>query len=104
MHFDATPTNMTEVLVVVLALVSIVMLMRKRYDSNLPLLFYFVALGFTSLFDRPVDPLIMYGSFGFALMLRFEFMNAGITKFIAFGAATGLCLMVYEMMADVLLG
>ena len=102
MYFDATPTNMTEVLVVVLAMVSIVMLMRKRYDSNLPLLFYFSALVFTSAFDRPVDPLVMYGSFAFALLLRFEFLNTAFTKFIAFCTTCGLGLMVYALMSDVL--
>ena len=34
MYFNATPTNMTELLVVCLAVVSIIMLLRKRYDSN----------------------------------------------------------------------
>jgi hypothetical protein len=102
MIFDATPTNMTEILVVVLAVVGIIMLMRKRYDSNLPLLFYFFALLFTNLFDRPVNPYLMYGSLAFALLLRFEFMNAGFSKFIAFFAATGLCAMVWAMMSDVL--
>src|SRR5258708_35158699 len=75
MVFDATPTNMTEILVVALAVVALIMLMRKRYDSNLPLLFYFFAVLFTNAFDRPVNPFVMYGSLAFALLLRFEFMN-----------------------------
>jgi len=102
MAFEATPTNMTEILVVVLAIIAIVMLLRKRYDSNLPLLFYFFALLFTNFADRPVNPYLMYGSMAFALLLRFEFMNTGFSKFVAFFAGTGLCAMIFAMISDVL--
>jgi hypothetical protein len=102
MYFDATPTNMTEVLVAVLALVAIVMLMRKQYDSNMPLLFYFAAVVFTNMADRPVDPYLLYGSLGFALLLRFEFLNKTFSKLIAFCTTVGLALMVYTMISDVL--
>ena len=102
MNFDATPTNMTELLVVVLALVAVVMLMRKRYDSNIPLLFYFFALLFTNMADRPVNPYLMYGSLAVTLLLRFEFMNKGFSKFVAFLTTTGLCMMIWAMMSDVL--
>ena len=102
MVFDATPTNMTELLVVVLALVAIAMLMRKRYDSNLPLLFFFAALCFTTLADRPVNPYIMYGSLACALMLRFEFMNTAFSKFVAFCTVIGLSAMIFVMVSDTL--
>ncbi|MCU1335948.1 MAG: hypothetical protein JWO19_1529 [Bryobacterales bacterium] len=102
MHFNATPTNMTELLVVCLAVVAIVMLVRKRYDSNLPLLFYFLAVVFTNMFDRPVNPAILYGGLAFCLLLRFEFMGSGISKLVAFLANAGLVLMVWVMMTDVL--
>ncbi len=35
MDFQGTPLNMTTLLVVALAVVAIVFLLRKRYDSNL---------------------------------------------------------------------
>lgn len=104
MAFDATPTNFTEILVSVLALVAVIMLMRKRYDSNLPLLFYFFALLFTSWADRPVYPWLMYTSLALALLLRFEFMNTGFTKFIAFFAGAGLCGIIWAMMSEVFSG
>ena len=44
MYFDATPMNMTILLVVALAIIAIVLLSRGRYDSNLPLLYYSAAL------------------------------------------------------------
>jgi hypothetical protein len=102
MSFNATPTNMTELLTVCLALAAIVMLLRKRYDTNLPLLFYFVALVFGNLFDRQVNPYIMYGGLAFALLLRFEFVGGVVMKVINFFAMIGLFSMVWAMMSDVL--
>jgi hypothetical protein len=91
---------MVAVLVSSLAIVGIAMLMKKRYDSNIPLLFYFFAVPFTSMFERPVHPAIMFGSLAFALLLRFEFMGAGFTKFIAFCAAIGLGVMTYALLSE----
>src|SRR5690349_18878922 len=102
MAFEATPTNFTEILVCVLAVVAIIMLLRKRYDSNVPLLFYFIAVLFTNWADRPVNPIVLYGSLAFALLLRFEFMNNTFTKVVAFFAGTGLCAVIWAMMSDVI--
>jgi len=102
MDFRATPTNMTEILVVCLAVVAILMLLRKRYDSNIPLLFYTLAILFTNGVDRQIHPAILYGGLGFCLLLRFEFMGTKISKFVAFLANAGLVLMIWAMMSDVL--
>jgi hypothetical protein len=102
MYFNATPGNMTELLVVLLAVVSIFMLLRRRYDSNIPLLFYSLAALVTNGTDRPVHPAIIYGGLGFCLLLRFEFMGVKIAKVVAFMANAGLMLMIYVMMSDVL--
>jgi len=74
--------NMTILLVVSLAIIAIVLLSRGRYDSNLPLLYYSAALGLTVLTDRGVSPILLYTGIAFALVLRFEFMGKGFTKFI----------------------
>jgi len=102
MSFNATPLNMTELLVVCLAVVSIIMLLRKRYESNIPLLFYSVAVLFTNGTDREVHPAILYGGLVFCLLLRFEFMGKRISKLVAFLANAGLVLMIWAMMTDVL--
>jgi hypothetical protein len=102
MYFNATPKNMTELLVVCLAVVAVVMLLRKRYDSNLPLLFYTLAVVFTNAADRPVNPAILYGGLAFCLLLRFEFMGSGFSKVVAFLANAGLVLMIWVMVSDVL--
>jgi hypothetical protein len=64
MDFDGTPLNMSTILVTVLAVVAALMLLRKRYDSNLPLMFYVVAVIFTQTTERAVNPLLLYGGNG----------------------------------------
>jgi hypothetical protein len=100
MHFHATPTNMVAVLVSSLAFVGVFRLMGKQYDSNVPLLFYLFAVPFTTLFERPIHPGILYGGLGFVLLLRFEFMGPGFAKFIAFLANAGLCAMIWILLSE----
>ena len=75
MYFDATPMNMTILLVVSLAIIAIVLLMRGRYDSNLPLLYFSAALAVHVLSDRVLSPYLLYSGIALAMILRFEFMG-----------------------------
>jgi len=93
---------MTELLVACLAVVGIVMLLKKRYDSNIPLLFYSLAVMYTNAADRQVHPAILYGGLAFCLILRFEFMGKGFSKVVAFLANAGLVAMIWVMVSDVL--
>ena len=102
MYFNASPTNVTELLIVCLAVVSIIMVLKKRYDSNIPLLFYALAVMITNGADRPVHPAILYGGLAFCLLLRFEFMGKKISSAVAFFASAGLVAMIVAMMSDVL--
>jgi hypothetical protein len=97
MYFDATPMNMTILLVVALAVIAIVLLSRGRYDSNLPLLYYSAALAVSVLTDRGLPLILLYSGIAFALVLRFEFMGKGFTKFIgvANSIAMGLTALVF---------
>jgi hypothetical protein len=97
MYFDATPTNMTILLVVTLAIIAIILLIRGRYDSNLPLMYYTAALAVNVLTDRGLSPYLLYSGIAFALILRFEFMGKGFTKFIGFmtSIAMGLTVLVF---------
>jgi len=100
MDFEGTPLNMTTLLVAALAIVAVFVLLRKRYDSNLPLLFYFVAVMFTNLTDRDVNPLLLYTGLAFALLLRFEFLNLGFSKVVAFFTTSSICLIIYVFLAE----
>jgi hypothetical protein len=94
-------TDLTTLLVVALAIASIVVMLRKRYDSNLPLLFYAVAVVFTNVTDRETSPYLLYAGLVFALLLRFEFMSHGFAKFVAFLATSSTCLIVWVLLAEV---
>jgi hypothetical protein len=98
---DANSENITALLVVSLAVLAMVFLMRKKYDSNLPLLFYVVALVFTNVSEKNVNPYLMFVGLGLALLLRFEFMNAGFAKVIAFLATSSIGLIVYVFLVEV---
>jgi hypothetical protein len=101
MDFDPTPLNMTTLLVVSLAVMAMVYLSRKRYESNLPLLFYSATVLLTSLSDRSVNPYLLYSGLAFALLLRFEFMGKGFAKFIGFLAASSMGLIVWVFLMEV---
>jgi hypothetical protein len=82
MDFQATPLNITTLLVIALAVTALVYLFRGRYDSNLPLLFYSAAMLLTTLTDRSLNTYLLYSGIALALILRFEFMGKGFAKFI----------------------
>src|SRR5579863_10399263 len=102
MEFNPTSLNVTEVLVISLALAAAIILMRKRYDSNLPLLFYFVLVMFNNMSDRGVNPYLLYTGLILALVLRFEFMGGSFAKFVAFLNTASLVVIIWMMMAEVL--
>ena len=101
MEFNATSLNITELLVVALVVVAIILLMRQRYDSNVPLLSYVAVIGFTTLADRGINPYLLYGSLALALLVRFEFMGPGFAKFVAYLATGTLCAIIWLMVSDV---
>jgi hypothetical protein len=99
--FDANSVNISELLVALLAVVAMSFLMRKKFDSNLPLLFYAVAIVFTNFSDRSVNPYLLVVGLALALLLRFEFMNPGFTKVVAGLATVSLGVIVYVFLAEV---
>jgi len=88
---------MTTILVITLAIVTLFLLFKGRWDSNLPLLFYSITVILTNTTDRTVNPYILYCGIVFALILRFEFMGKGFTKFMGFLtiSAIGLTALVF---------
>lgn len=101
MEFNATSLNVTEILVVALAVVALFMVLRKRYSSNLPLLFYFALILFTDATERGVNPYVLYAGLVFAMFLRFEFMGGTLVKLVAFMTTASLLVITYLMMSDV---
>jgi hypothetical protein len=99
--FNANSENITALLVVCLAVVAMIFLMRKKYDSNLPLLFYFIAMIFSNMSEKNVNPYLMFIGLAFAMLLRFEFMSLGFSKVIAFFATASMGLIVYVFLVEV---
>jgi hypothetical protein len=96
-----TSLDITTLLVVALAAISVVFMLRKRYDSNLPLLFYFVALVFSNATDREVNPYLLYAGLVFALLLRFEFLGQGVARLVMFLSTCSMCLIIWVYLAEV---
>lgn len=101
MDFQATPLNITTLLVVALAVIALTYLFRGRYDSNLPLLFYSATMLLTTLTDRSVNVYLLYSGIALALVLRFEFMGKGFAKFINILATSAIGLIVLSFLDQV---
>jgi hypothetical protein len=76
---DASPLNVTTLLIIALGMVAAYFLMKKRLDSNLTLLFYIILLGYATWSDRQVNTFVFGAGLVFALILRFEFMSKKLT-------------------------
>jgi hypothetical protein len=101
MYFDATPLNLTTILVIALAIVALVFLFKGRYDSNLPLLFYGATLVLIGSTERSLSAYLLLPGLAFALLLRFEFMGKGVTKFVGVLTTIGICLVVAQFLNQV---
>src|SRR5215472_10567956 len=101
MDFQATPLNITTMLVVTLAVVALVYLFRGRNDSNLPLLFYSAAVLLTSVTDRTINMYLLYTGIALALVLRFEFMGKGFAKFIKILVTSAIALVVLSFLDQI---
>jgi hypothetical protein len=101
MDFQATPLNITTILVIALAMIALIYLFRGRYDSNLPLLFYSATLLLTTLTDRSLNAYLLYSGIALALVLRFEFMGKGFAKFINVLTTAAIGLIVLSFLDQV---
>ena len=101
MDFQATPLNITTILVIALAVIALIYLFRGRYDSNLPLLFYSATLLLTTLTDRSLNAYLLYSGIALALVLRFEFMGKGFAKFINILTTSAIALIVLSFLDQV---
>jgi hypothetical protein len=102
MYFEPSPQNVTTLLVIALAIVSIVILLRGGYDSNMPILYYICAAVITTYIDRPIHPYLLISGVAAALILRFEFMSKTFTKVFGFLTTASICLTVVVLLNQVL--
>ena|ERR1700677_2851329 len=67
--------------------------LKNWFDSNLPIIFYVVLIGYMHRTDGSVPFWLIGTGLALALILRFEFMNNGfmrVVKFLELGALGGM--------------
>ena len=101
MQFDATPLNMTEVLMLALGVWVMMVLWKRKVNSNLPMIFYLFLISFTSSTDRSVNTYLLVAGIAFALLLRFEFMNGFFTKAAVFMELISLVLIMWTCLGHI---
>jgi hypothetical protein len=82
MGFQPTPLNVTTLLIIALGVLAGYMLSKRNYASNVPLFFYLVVLGYNNYTDRSVNETVYGAGLILAMLLRFEFMNPPLMKFV----------------------
>lgn len=101
MDFNSTPLNVCEMLVIALGIIALYWLFRQKTDSNMPVLYYIAMIVFMTVTDREIHPYLFYPGLGIALLLRFEFMNSAVTKFVISLEVIALVLILWESMAHI---
>ncbi|HTR34506.1 MAG TPA: hypothetical protein VMH80_01300 [Bryobacteraceae bacterium] len=84
MHFSANSYSVTTGLVAAFGLFVVYMRLKNWLDSNIPIFFYVIALGYMRAVDGAVPFWLICTSFALCLLLRFEFMNGAFTQVVRF--------------------
>lgn len=101
MNFRDTPLNVSSLLLIALAVVVMIVLLRKKYDTNLGLIYYLTVIIFTNTTQRDLHPMLLYFGLALALLLRFEFMNKFFTKTVAWLEIAALVMICWSFLIDV---
>lgn len=102
MTFKETSEIILLIFVVALAIVVLHLLLKRKLESNLPLIFYGVVIAFMSITGRPLDaPLVLCG-LGAVLVLRFEFMNKYVTNAVLLVAIASIVGILLQFVGEAL--
>jgi hypothetical protein len=88
-------SSVTAVLLIAFGLFVMYTQWKNWFDSNLPIIFYVVFFTFMQSIDGVVPFWLIATGFGLALVLRFEFMNTGLTRVVKFLELGALGTMLY---------
>jgi len=77
-------STVTTALLVAFAAFVIYTRMKNWLDSNVPIFFYVILIGYMRAIDGSVPTWLILTGFALGLMLRFEFMNTAFTKVVKF--------------------
>jgi hypothetical protein len=76
--------SVTEALLIAFGLFAMYTQWKNWFHSNLPIIFYVIFFVFMQTIDGAVPFWLIVSGFGLALILRFEFMNSGLTRVVKF--------------------
>jgi hypothetical protein len=94
MHISGA-SQITLGLLILFGLFVIYTRLKNWLDSNVPIIFYLVLIGYMQSTDGSVPFWLIFAGFALALMLRFEFMNNGFTRFVKVLELSALGIMLY---------
>jgi len=86
----------TAVLIIAFGVFVLYTLWKNWFDSNLTVIFYIVFFIYMKGIDAGVVPnWLLLAAFGLAMILRFEFMNTGLTRMVKYLEMAALGAMLY---------
>jgi hypothetical protein len=88
-------SSVTAVLIIAFGVFVMYTQWKNWFDSNLSVIFYLVFFSFMKSVDGVVPTWLMLAGFGLAMVLRFEFMNTGFTRFVKYLELGALGTMLY---------
>lgn len=89
-------SSVTAVLIIAFGVFVMYTQWKNWFDSNLSVIFYVVFFMFMKGVDASVVPnWLMLAGFGLAMVLRFEFMNTGLTRVVKYLEIGALGAMLY---------
>jgi hypothetical protein len=97
-----TSFNVTTTVLIIGTFFVVYVRLMNWLDSNIPLMYYALMIAYTNGLEERLSPLVIYAGLVLTLMLRFEFMNHALTRFVKALEISMLALIVYECGAMVL--
>jgi hypothetical protein len=94
MHLSSA-SEVTLGLLIVFGLFVVYTRLKNWLDSNVPIIFYVLLVGFMQSNDGAVPFWLACIGCALALVLRFEFMNAGVTRAVKYLELSALAVMLY---------
>ena len=103
MDFLATPFNFSTTLLIGLACWVMYLRMKAPVENNIPLIYNGIMIYYTIMYASQVrvPPVLVFISLILALILRFEFMNAIVTKIVSLFEFCAIGMTIYFCLATI---
>ncbi len=93
---DINIYTFTTALLMIFALFVVYTRMKNWLESNIPLLFYAIMIGYAHSYSDRIPAIPLYIGLGLALLLRFEFMAVNVTRVVKFFEFCVIAAVLYE--------